>query len=675
MQFNKVLIANRGEIAVRLVRACARLGLQSVAIFSDADREALHVQLADEAVNIGPPEARASYLDQDKVIEAAQLTGAQAIHPGYGFLAENADFARRCVDAGLEFVGPAPKTIAAMGDKIEAKRIAIDAGVDCVPGYHGDDQSDGTLQQEAENIGPPLLIKAAAGGGGRGMRRVDDLNTLTENLALARQEAEAAFGDPSLLLERFVEAPRHIEVQILGDKHGNVRHLFERDCSVQRNYQKIIEEAPAPNLDPQLRQRILDNAVKLAANIGYDSAGTIEFIVDAATDQAYFLEMNTRLQVEHPVTEVVTGVDLAEWQLRIAGDEALSFLQEDVACQGWAMEARVAAENPAEGYRPETGTITSYAEPQFDGLRVDSGVQCGSEVTPYYDSMLAKVIARGADRDIAIRSLRNGLSKFRIAGVGVNIGFLCDVLQLEAFQAGNHLTNCLDQGFPEGWNAPSITPNDVAHAVLAHHLKGEDGGSQSPWSTLGGWRVGERSGRPGAAVYYVQVGDQTFDNVKVQGRVGTYTVEYDGSRTIDVRQATWKNGCLIYAEQNHRRNVDVSVEGARVTLHSAAGDPVFEVLRAEDVLLGEPVKAAVSGNSVIAPTPGLITEVLVSPGDAVVADQPVIVMEAMKLLQQLNAPTAGVIEAIHARPGDTVDGGVSLVTIKSDDMSEEDQDT
>ncbi|HIF10887.1 MAG TPA: ATP-grasp domain-containing protein, partial [Sneathiellales bacterium] len=456
MKFSKVLIA------VRLIRACARLGLRSVAVYSDADVDALHVQLADEAVNIGPPEARASYLDGDKIIDAARLTGAEAIHPGYGFLAENAGFASRCVEAGLVFVGPSPDAIATMGDKIEAKRIAIGAGVECVPGYHGDDQSDEGLLREAEKIGMPLLIKASAGGGGRGMRRVDELNTVVENLSLARQEAQAAFGDPKLLLERYVESPRHIEVQIMADQHGNVRHLFERDCSVQRNYQKIIEEAPAPSLPSELRQQILESAVKLAVTIGYDSVGTIEFIVDAATGHAFFLEMNTRLQVEHPVTEMITGIDLVEWQLRIAGGDVLSLAQDDIVCKGWAMEARVAAENSAENYRAQTGTITSYAEPSMEGLRIDSGVQQGSRVTPYYDSLLAKVIAMSVDRETTIQKLDAGLSRFRIAGVGVNTRYLRDVLHLDDFQAGRHLTSCLREGFPDGWSSSPITNTDVA---------------------------------------------------------------------------------------------------------------------------------------------------------------------------------------------------------------------
>ena len=671
MLFSSVLIANRGEIAVRLIRACERLGLRSVAVYSEADAGAPHVQLADAAVDIGPAQARASYLDTKRIIDAARRTGAEAIHPGYGFLAENADFARRCIDAGLVFVGPSPDIIAAMGAKIEAKRIATEAGVACVPGYHGDDQSDATLLREAQRIGTPLLIKASAGGGGRGMRLVDDLDTLLENLSLARQESQAAFGDPAILLERYVEAPRHIEVQILGDKHGNVRHLFERDCSVQRNYQKIIEEAPAPNLDAALRAQILDNAVRLATQIGYDNAGTVEFVVDAAIGEAYFLEMNTRLQVEHPVTEMVTGIDLAEWQLRVAGGETLAFEQSEIGCNGWAIEARVAAEDPAQGYRPETGIVTAYVEPTGVDLRIDSGIRRGSEVTPYYDSMLAKVIAKGVDRGSAIRRLRHGLSRYHIGGVGVNTGFLQDVLALEDFCSGTHLTNCLALAFPDGWNSPPLTDTDLAHAAIVRHLRLEQDGSRSPWSTLGAWRLGERNGRTGSAIYYIRAGRENEITATVLGRGGSYTVMCGGTVVLEVEQGDAQDGCLTYTNDGQRHRIDFSIEGTRVILQQPAGNPVFDVCLAEDVLLGGPAEAAAGGNAVIAPTPGLVTEVLMSPGETVEAGQPVIVMEAMKLLQQLRAPLNGIIGTVHYHSGDTVNSGDCLVTIEPTDMNNE----
>ncbi len=671
MSFTKVLIANRGEIAVRLIRACERLNLQSVAVFSDADEHSLYVELADEAVHIGPPEARASYLDMDRLIEAARQTGAGAIHPGYGFLAENAEFARRCAKAGIVFVGPNPSAIACMGAKIESKRIAEDAGVACVPGYHGDDQSDACLQKEAKRIGTPLLIKASAGGGGRGMRRVDDLKQFAHALSLAREEARAAFGDPAVLLERYVTAPRHIEVQILADQHGNVRHLFERDCSVQRNYQKVIEEAPAPNLAPALRAQIHDAAVKLASAIRYDSAGTVEFVVDAERGEAYFLEMNTRLQVEHPVTEMVTGIDLAEWQLRIAAGEAISFRQEDVQCQGWAIEARVAAENPAEGYRPETGTITDYREPAMPNLRVDSGVRRNSMVTPFYDSLLAKVIAKGMDRDSAIRRLQRGLTQFHIGGVGTNIGFLRDVLKLDHFRAGTHLTDCLVRAYPDGWQIPALTDLERAHAALAVHLHREIPRSDSPWSRLGAWRIGERIGRPGTTFYYLRSQDGDTCRLQVLGRAGRYVIQRDKQVILEVDQAELSGQALAYRREGLRTRVAVTVQGDHAFLHEAPGTPCLAVLSPEAVLLQDNSRASDNRNAVFAPTPGLVSEVLTTAGQAVEAGQPVIVLEAMKMLQHLCAPVAGLVSQVHFKGGDAVNSGDCLVTIEPADAQQD----
>ena len=665
--FERILIANRGEIAVRIVRACRRLGLHSIAVFSDADRSAPHVACADEAINIGSPEASASYLNASKLIAVAQETGAEAVHPGYGFLAENADFARLCGDAGLVFVGPSATNIARMGSKIEAKRLAAASGLACVPGYHGDDQSDKRLMHEAERIGAPLLIKASAGGGGRGMRRVDDLAGLYDALKLARQEAASAFGDPTVLLEKFIPASRHVEVQILADKHGKVVHLFERDCSIQRNYQKLIEEAPASNLSAAVRERLLNGAVKLAEAIAYDNVGTVEFMVDAATEEPFFLEMNTRLQVEHPVTEMVTGIDLVEWQLRVAAGERLPFAQEDIRCKGYAIEARVVAEDPAQDYRPQTGRISHYAEPRTSGLRIDSGIGPGSEVSHYYDSMLAKVIALGPERESAIRNLKRGLANFQIGGVGVSTTFLCDVLETEQFQSATHQTNTLDVLFPDGWRPPEITSMQIAQVALAKHLYGERSiriAAKSPWYGLGAWRISEPAGRYGSASYYLRHSGDDIGVVRVYGRTGRYRVEYGEESILSVEHAHLGERELVYEQEGRRRRAGVFFTGLQVVLQAENGLTTVDVLTAEEVLLGESRDDGQSGNLVCSPMPGLITEVLVTIGQAVSVGDPVVTMEAMKLMHQLSAPMVGTVQAIHYQAGDTVGGAVCIVTIE-----------
>lgn len=663
-QFTNILIANRGEIACRLIRACHDLGIEATAVFSDADENALHVSLADHAIHIGASEARASYLDSQKIIDAAKSVGAEAIHPGYGFLAENADFAQSCADAGLVFIGPSPKVIASMGAKIEAKRIAESANVTCVPGYHGDDQSDEILAAEAERIGTPLLIKASAGGGGRGMRRIDDLSDVTAQLALARQEAQAAFGDPKVLLERYVTAPRHVEVQILGDSHGNVRHLFERDCSVQRNYQKIIEEAPAPNLTPTLREQMLNEAVALAESIGYDSAGTVEFVVDAERQEAYFLEMNTRLQVEHPVTELVTGIDLAQWQIHIAAGEAIDFEQASVQCQGWAIEARVAAEDPANNYAPETGEIVLYREPNGPGLRTDSGIRTGSNISPYYDSMLAKLIAYGDDRNQAITRLRKALGEFVIGGVGVNNAFLGDVLELEAFTEGNQLTSLLGETYPGGWTAPALSDTDIAHAVLIHHIAAENQASSgNAWAALGAWRLGEPHGRIACSCWHVDAGNR-WQQVVVSGRLGNYQVSIGEHSILETQQASWADGKLRYRAANQIIQVAAQRTNNELRLHSQPNQAI-QIQTADQALLGDTDDTVASGNAVLAPTPGLIAQVLVKEGDDVEAGQPVIVLEAMKLFQELKALEGGTVDRVGCAVGDSVNSGDILLTVET----------
>ncbi len=444
----KVLIANRGEIAVRVIRGCRDLGIATVAVFSDADRDALHVRLADEALAIGPSVASESYLVGDKIIAAAQQTGATAIHPGYGFLAENASFAQACADAGIIFIGPRPETITALGDKIQARKMALAAGLPVAPGVDAAVTDVALIQKEMKRIGYPALIKAAAGGGGKGMRIVRSDSELAEAIASAGREAQSAFGDSRVFVEKYLERPRHIEIQIFGDSHGNVVHLFERECSIQRRHQKVFEEAPSSFVDDDLRSRMGEAAVAIGRESGYVGAGTVEFLVDAEKN-FYFLEVNTRLQVEHPVTELVTGKDLVKEQIRVAEGHALSFSQKDVSLQGWAIEARIYAETPEDNFLPSTGTLTTYQEPSGPGVRVDSGVRAGAEVSVFYDPLLAKLCAYGATRNEAIERMLRALAEYRIAGVNSTIEFSSVIIDSKAFRKGDISTAFLTEHFPD----------------------------------------------------------------------------------------------------------------------------------------------------------------------------------------------------------------------------------
>ena len=672
MNLHKVLIANRGEIAARIIRACHLLGLDTVAIYSDADRDALHVRLADEAFYIGASEARASYLDAAKIIATARRAGADAIHPGYGFLAENAEFAGACVEAGLSFIGPSADFIAQMGSKISAKVVAEQAGVPIVPGYHGEDQADEVLKFEAKRMGLPILIKASAGGGGRGMRQVYDLTDFESELKAARQEAEATFGDGAVLLERFIESSRHIEVQVLGDKLGNILHLFERDCSLQRNHQKVIEEAPAPNLSKSVRQAMLDSAIRLAAYIGYDSVGTIEYIFDAQTEEFFFLEMNTRLQVEHPVTEIVTGIDLVEWQLRVAGGEALPFAQEDIHCKGWAVEARVAAEDTSDNYRPQIGTISAYLEPVQSAVRVDSGVCAGSSVSPFYDSMLAKVVAYGCDRLSAIRCLRRALGGYQIHGVGINTGFLIDLLDNDFFTQGKHHTGTITTTWPDGWRAPGLTDQHRAEVAMARLLSipGDGGIHASPWCSLGAWRVTELAGRFGATTLYLREPGKEMTTVKISGRRGDFSITLEQGNTFQVNNASFEDGCLEYELDMQRCKLFLELDGDRVTLQTSTGALQLEILSAEDALLGNRDETEITSNQITAPMPGMVAEVLVSELQEIKAGQAVIIIEAMKLFQTMVAPIDGVVKSIRFKPGDPVENGAILIAIESLDKKQ-----
>lgn len=664
--FKKICIANRGEIAVRIIKTCRRLGIRTLAVYSEADRHAVFVGMADEAAYLGSAEARASYLDGAKLAALARQFGADAVHPGYGFLAENAAFAELCQDAGVVFIGPHIEAIRSMGSKIEAKRIAERAGVATVPGYHGEKQDDATLCVAAKELGFPVLIKPSAGGGGKGMRVVRDNAGVQEALVLARREALAAFGDDRLLLERYIEEPRHLEVQIAGDKHGNLIHLFERECSIQRRYQKLIEEAPAAFLSEAIRQELCADALRITGGIGYDSLGTVEFIYDNRTGQYYFLEMNTRLQVEHPVTEMITGIDLVELQIRVAAGEPLRLTQADITCNGWAIEARVNAENPAEEFLPETGTITLYEEPDTDGVRIDSGITRGSQVSPYYDSLLAKVIAYGDNRSAALQRLLAALDHYMIGGVSTNSGFLRDLLSLPAFSNEPLSTRFIDQHFPTGWTAGAHAGEiEQAAAVVVYALACEQQSRTdtpiSPWRRLGSWRVIEQAGFPGETAITLSDG-RTRHNLRLSGRWGRYRVSLD-NRTVDVRAWQDHDGLLALEVDGALHHFATYFSGDTITISVGAQQHTFTVVPREETARRSEGMGGVGGVDLVAPMPGLITEVKVAVGDTVQEGDVLVVMEAMKMIHMLTAVGDGMVRAVHCRPGETVRGAALLVEI------------
>ncbi|MET8633339.1 acetyl/propionyl/methylcrotonyl-CoA carboxylase subunit alpha [Streptomyces sp. NPDC004680] len=625
--FDTVLVANRGEIAVRVIRTLRLLGVRSVAVFSDADADARHVREADTAVRIGPAPAAESYLSVERLLEAAARSGAQAVHPGYGFLAENAAFAQACSDAGLVFIGPPAQAISLMGDKIRAKETVRAAGVPVVPGSSGSGLTDAELDAAAREIGMPVLLKPSAGGGGKGMRLVREPELLTEEIAAARREARASFGDDTLLVERWIDRPRHIEIQVLADGHGNVVHLGERECSLQRRHQKIIEEAPSVLLDEATRTAMGEAAVQAARSCGYEGAGTVEFIVPGSDPSAYyFMEMNTRLQVEHPVTELVTGLDLVEWQVRVAAGEPLSFGQRDVSLTGHAIEARICAEDPARGFLPSGGTVLSLHEPQGDGVRTDSGLTEGTEVGSLYDPMLSKVIAYGPDRATALRTLRAALARTVTLGVQTNAGFLRRLLAHPAVVAGE-----LDTGLVEREVAglvPTGIPEEVyeaAAAVRLDALRPHGEGWTDPFSVPSGWRLG---GEPRPLAFPLRV----YEPVEYAPR---------GAHTVTGEQ------------------VSVVLDGVRHTFHRAAdwlgrdGDAWH--VRDHDPVAASLTGAARSGtDSLTAPMPGTVTVVKVAVGDEVTAGQSLLVVEAMKMEHVISAPHAGTVAELDVTPGTTV---------------------
>jgi 3-methylcrotonyl-CoA carboxylase alpha subunit len=621
---SSLLIANRGEIACRIIRTARRLGIQTVAVYSEADRKALHVREADEAVHIGPSPARESYLVGEKIIAAAKNAGAEAIHPGYGFLSENADFAQAVIDAGLVWVGPKPDSIRAIGLKDAAKKLMQEAGVPVTPGYLGEDQSPGRLQAEADAIGYPVLIKAVAGGGGKGMRRVNEAAKFQEMLQSCKREAASSFGDDRVLIEKYILRPRHIEVQVFGDSHGNIVHLFERDCSLQRRHQKVIEEAPAPGMDEETRAAVCSAAVKAAQAVDYASAGTIEFIADASeglrADRIWFMEMNTRLQVEHPVTEEITGQDLVEWQLRVASGETLPKTQEELSINGWAMEARLYAEDPANEFLPSTGRLDHFVLPR--GVRVDTGVEEGDRISPWYDPMIAKLITSGGDREETIDRLVDALDQIELWPVKTNAAFLARAADDPAFRAGEvdtaFIPNKIDTLIPDPVPSEGVW-NLAATALGASGFGLEQEGD--PWAALQGFRTNG------------------------PGDLGV-TLSHEGeTRTVVPNEAL--EGLA-------------TVSGETVLVFSGGQAFAFTLPGVGGAAAG----GAAADGVIQSPMPGRVIAVDVRQGDRVTEGQKLVTLEAMKMEHSLVAPFDGVVAELDAAEGAQVTEGTLLVRVE-----------
>jgi len=647
VSFSRILVANRGEIACRVMRTARALGYRTVAVMSEPDATAPHVALADEAVLIGPAPATESYLRIDRILEAARRTGADAIHPGYGFLSERADFSQACADAGIVFIGPPPCAITAMGDKAGAKRRMTAAGVPCAPGYLGDDQGDDRLIAEGRKLGVPLLVKAVAGGGGRGMRLVRSLDELPAALAGARREALSAFGDGTLMLERLIQGGRHIEIQVFADRHGNAIHLGERDCTAQRRRQKVIEESPSPIVNPAMRARMGADAVAAAKAVGYVGAGTVEFIVGADLNH-YFLEMNTRLQVEHPVTECITGLDLVEWQLRVAAGDRLPLTQDQVRFEGHAIEARLYAEDPYSGFTPQTGPVLHWRPDAAlrPGVRIDSGISEGGAVTPFYDAMVAKVIAHGRDRTDAIRRLKAALEDSPLVGLRNNGRFLRDLLAHPAFVEARMNTTLLDEWAAQGeplMVAPVIS--DTTWRLAAAVLATRDGGSRRP-ASVAAWDLTLQAGE-----------ERRVLRVWPQGQRIEVTSGDAAATIIDL--GSWHGHELRYAENGVQRSVVCVPEDD--ALHIVQDGAVSSL---REVSPWPSADSAMDLRLARAPVAGTIAAVSVAPGDVVEAGQQLVCVEAMKMEMWLVARSAGRVRAVHVALKDSVESGVVLVELE-----------
>ena len=650
--FDKILIANRGEIACRVIKTAHRMGIRTVAVYSEADAGARHVRLADEAVLIGPAAARESYLVGAKIIAAAKLTGAQAIHPGYGFLSENEAFCRACEEEGLVFIGPPVGAIHAMGSKSEAKKLMGAAGVPLTPGYHGDDQDPDKLLAEADSIAYPVLIKAAAGGGGKGMRLVEKREDFLSSLASCQREAQSSFGDAHVLIERYVTSPRHVEIQVFGDAHGNYVYLFERDCSVQRRHQKVLEEAPAPGLSEQRRQAMGNAAVEAARAVKYVGAGTVEFIV--APDGAfYFMEMNTRLQVEHPVTEMITGLDLVEWQLRVASGEKLPLAQDQLTLRGHSIEARIYAEDPAKGFLPSTGKLLHLSPPRESAhVRVDAGVEEGDVISPYYDPMIAKLIVWDETRDKALGRMRAALDDFRVAGVANNIGFLSLLVDCPSFAQANLDTGLIERESAALFPAEQGPPVEAYFvAALAQILgEAEPAASASPCEANDGWRLNSALTRELSFRW-----GERRETVGVTYLGGSFRLSL-GERSVLARGKLTGHGRIAAEFDGHREEpVAVAANGA-LHIFLRSGSWKLEWLNPLDVA----AEGAAHGG-LLAPMPGRIIALLAEPGAKVEKGAPLLILEAMKMEHKLSAPSAGVVTAYRCAIDDQVTEGAELV--------------
>jgi len=665
--FDKILIANRGEIACRVARTARRMGIRTVAVYSDADADALHVAVCDEAYRLGPPPPRESYLDGKAIIAIAKRAGAEAIHPGYGFLSENEGFAAACARAGMVFIGPPPAAIAAMGSKSAAKNIMGKAGVPLVPGYHGDDQDPKQLAREAAAIGFPVLIKATAGGGGKGMKVVERAADFAAALAAARREAKAGFGDDRVLIEKYLAAPRHIEIQVFADTHGNAVHLFERDCSVQRRHQKVLEEAPAPAMKAEHRRAMGEAAVACAKAIGYVGAGTVEFIAaeSFARDGAfYFMEMNTRLQVEHPVTEMVTGEDLVEWQLRVAAGEPLPKRQDKLALCGHAIEARIYAEDPDRGFLPSIGTLAHVRAPVTGpSVRVDTGVRAGDKISPHYDPMLAKLIVHGEDRPAALRRLAEALAEYEIVGVATNVAFLQRVVAHEAFASGNVDTGLIARHQAALFAAPAPASADTLLAATLAEIRTlvalraaaarASGDPHSPWHAVDPWWV--NSGRH--AISFTFAAGEARHEVAVRRDDEGWRVKLPAGETT--ARATERDGRLVIATPG--------AEFIATVVRLDEERHVFCHGEQRKLLLVDPLAHAgeeeAHGGHLMAPMSGTVVAVMVKVGDRVGKGAPLMILEAMKMEHTIAAPAAGVVAAVNFCAGDRVKEGADLVAI------------